>query len=346
MEQLRNSEDSDRAAPSRRKPGVKIAPAVNEDDKKFVKYERAQKQTRPSRQHKSNRGHFPNIRNFVPALKELQKSKARREETKCENKCFFVLLGAFLGALGIGLTFYGVNSDLRDFKILGPSVLIIGFILIVIGLVLIVKDLYVMNKSEDFEVDDEDPAFGYYHMPSLDDKELDKVRNQNMDPYTVTSSSRDDVTSQEAVTTSSDQVVEPRTNSGTPELVVAQQFADCESPIRSVPHPGYNHGFNSEQTKSPSGSTVTVRSKEDSATQSSDSEHQNYRKPSAKSVQTFHVSVSLGADAGTRVHSAPGPRTYTVPRRADSTEHAQPAAEHTALPITAFENEVVNVSEI
>ena len=233
MEQKNSTENKDSAPAPKFKIGRKVAPVEDNYNNGGI---------RPKTDPAHNRLQLPEGLMKVSKIKVINRSRPREEEiTKCQTKCFFILLGIALIAFGIGLTFYGAEADLRDFLILGPFFLIIGFILIVVGLVLICKDVYILNQagqamSDVKQEDDED--FNYYNIKHLNVQEV-QANNRRMDLYTVASSRPQTVTSlrSDGVFTTSELLMEPKqAECKTPDPVVPTKDTE-ETAIRSVPHP-------------------------------------------------------------------------------------------------------------
>ncbi len=70
-------------------------------------------------------------------------------------KLFFAFVALCLIGLGIWLTIYGSESELRDFLILGPSVLVMGVLLVVFIIINIIKDVCVFNKISQTDHDEQ-----------------------------------------------------------------------------------------------------------------------------------------------------------------------------------------------
>ena len=193
MMQQRNLSENNGSAPvPKRKVGTKVAPAADVDI--LRPSETINNQTLPplSAPPPHNRVHLHNLMK-IQNINVTNKSRPRVEEiTKCQTKCFFVLLGVGFMSFGIGLTIYGNDAQLRDFLILGPGALIIGFILVVIGFMLICKDVFILHNSgqDTSDVKENGRRFTCYNMPSQDGAGIALANNQRIDPYTVTSSRR------------------------------------------------------------------------------------------------------------------------------------------------------------
>ena len=298
MEQRTVSEDSGSAPTSKLKIGRKVAPVGQR-----------------SQSHSHNKVHLSN-------LKVINKLRPREEEiTKCQTKCFFFLIGVGIMAFGIGLTFYGDDADLRDFLILGPSMLIMGFLLIVIGLVLICKDVYILNSTghapySDCKRDDEQGF--YYNINPLNVQEVAQA-NRRMDVYALTSRP-DTVTSlrSDGALTTSELLIEQgssgnggasgsskRWSRETPDPVVPSDRTNSDRPIKSVPHPRpelrtVQNTNNSATTHG--GNTITVKSS-DEGNGSTDAVRSPLSSTHITSFKTRHGSNSDSVDDGNAAFS-------------------------------------------
>ena len=302
MEQKKSSsENNDRAPAPKLKIGRKVAPIANNynhinDD---TNNGGLGTKTYPGApQSHGSKLHLPDLMK-VSNIKVLNRSR-EEEITKFQTKCFFFLLGVALMAFGIGLTFYGVDADLRDFLILGPSFLIIGFILIVIGLVLICKDVYILNQAEQIRNDvkqQDDDGFNYYNMKPLNVQ----ADNKRIDVYTVKSSRPRTVTSlrSDGVLTTSELLMEQKAAHGTPETpdpMVTTRHAN-EPHIKSVPHPTSSRPKsvqNSNNGITLGGSTITVKSSEDRDSKEDDTEIAHNRRNLTHRDSTDTVQMKMG----------------------------------------------------
>ncbi len=329
MEQRTESEDSGRAPGVRRKIHHRVAPEA----KDTATHAHPPPPPRP-------RFIIPR----VPKLKMLNKMRPHEEEvTKCQTKAFLSGLGIVIITMGIGLTWFGDHSSLRDFLIMGPGLLVIGFTLLVFALILIIKDIYILNSYEEFDDEKaEEDAEGYvYDVRRINSQEITMAQNQRMDVYTVASPTPD--AAGDGVVTPSDMALETATPDPTrpPDPVVASHHSNTESPVRSVKHP-------TASSSSAESNTITVKSKEDTPlvgthterftmATGSDPDLDPSSRPSSSSLQTYSVSMKAGPEAD---DARAGPRLRPVepdgaaPVRTDSPVHSKPTvsfAEDTEL---------------
>lgn len=227
----KEAEDSGNAASARKRIAkVRIRPVDSVEDVRHVE----------GAGDYSNSAGKAGRRKKLRNIRFVNKNILREEDvTKWQTKCFFFFVAFMLGALGIGLTVYGVKKGLRDFKILGPIFLVLAFFLLVAALVLIIKDLILLNKF-DFDDDPADVLHDTYPLPPMEDPKSVLKKSTHMELYSKRPFSASSSTKSDSALTATDVKFESEADLRQgPDVTVACTRIDQENgedaPVKRVP---------------------------------------------------------------------------------------------------------------
>ena len=112
-----------------------------------------------------------------------------REEQQL-NQCFKLgfsgIIGLGLLGFGIWLTWYGSDSDLRDFLIIGPGTMIIGCIMLTFCLILVIRDICANHQPDKEEKPPEGISnIEQYDIPPVGDTNIAILATKELDLYSV-----------------------------------------------------------------------------------------------------------------------------------------------------------------